>query len=345
WSDDAQKRLTVVPGTLAGRPARRAARRARFIPCRSCGNPHPTITSTTSARSSSGTCFSAASIANATRSSGRASTSEPLRARPIGVRVAATMTASDKSVLPRECSSDDQLLDLARSLVEGSDARVSQVLPDRVLVDVAVAAVDLHGRVRGADRRLAGVVLGDRGLERVPDTRVRRKRGSPGEQARRLGLDGELRQALLHELERCDRAPELLPVLCIGDACLEAALADPDAARRQRDPTVVERRQRHPQPAALFAEHIRRRNPHTVERELTGVLRAQAELAFDRLSLEARRVGRDEEAGDLLAGTCEHERQAGPGAEGDEDLRAGDLPAVAVALGAGREAARVGAGP
>jgi hypothetical protein len=94
WSDEAQKRLTVVPGTEAGRSASSAARRARFMPCRSCGKPQPIITSTTSSRGSSGTCFSAASIANAARSSGRASTSDPLRARPIGVRVAATMTAS-----------------------------------------------------------------------------------------------------------------------------------------------------------------------------------------------------------------------------------------------------------
>src|SRR5215213_2051558 len=94
WSDDAQKRLTVVPGTVSGSPASSAARRPRFIPCRSCGKPQPTITSATSSRGRTGTCFSAASIAKPTRSSGRASTSEPFRARPIGVRAAATMTAS-----------------------------------------------------------------------------------------------------------------------------------------------------------------------------------------------------------------------------------------------------------
>src|SRR5207247_7978525 len=94
WRLDAQKRFTVVPGTVSGKPASRAARRARFIPCRSCGKPQPTITSTISARSSSGTFASAASIANATRSSGRTSTSEPFCARPIGVRAVETITAS-----------------------------------------------------------------------------------------------------------------------------------------------------------------------------------------------------------------------------------------------------------
>jgi hypothetical protein len=93
-SDEAQKRLTVVPGTVSGSSASRATRRPRFIPCRSCGNPHPTITSTISSRGSSGTLSSAAWTANAQRSSGRASTSDPLAARPIGVRAAATITAS-----------------------------------------------------------------------------------------------------------------------------------------------------------------------------------------------------------------------------------------------------------
>src|SRR5207302_4891558 len=92
---EAQNRFTVVPGTVSGRSASSATRRPRFIPCFSCGKPQPTITSTISERSSSGTCFNTESTANAARSSGRASTSEPLRARPIGVLVAATITASD----------------------------------------------------------------------------------------------------------------------------------------------------------------------------------------------------------------------------------------------------------
>src|SRR5580765_246221 len=52
------------------------------------------MTSTISSRGSSETFFSASSIANATRSSGRASTSEPFAARPMGVRAAETITAS-----------------------------------------------------------------------------------------------------------------------------------------------------------------------------------------------------------------------------------------------------------
>src|SRR5579884_491048 len=180
---DAQKRFTVAPGTLSGRPASSAARRPRFMPCRSCGNPQPTITSTISAGSSSGTRSTADLIANASRSSGRAPTSEPLYARPIGVRAAATTTASGKGALAGQRPADDQLLDLARAFVQRRHPRVAQVLPDRILVDVTVPAVHLHRGVRGADGDLARVVLGHRRLEGVRLAAVGERGGPPDQEA------------------------------------------------------------------------------------------------------------------------------------------------------------------
>ena len=43
---------------------------------------------------------------------------------------------TEKCVLPGEGSADDQLLDLARALVQIRDARVAQVFADRVLIGV-----------------------------------------------------------------------------------------------------------------------------------------------------------------------------------------------------------------
>src|SRR6266511_2121752 len=343
---DAQKRFTVVPGTVSGRPASRAARRPRFIPCRSCGKPQPTITSTTSSRGSSGTCFSAASIANATRSSGRASTSDPFRARPIGVRVAATMTASGKRALSRQRAADDQLLHLARPFVQRRDPGIPQVTPDGVLVDVTVAAVDLHGGVRSANGRLAREVLRDRRLQRVPRPRVGERCRPPREQARSLSLDRDLRDQLLDELERGDRPAELLPLARIRNARLEAALADPDAPGRQRDPTVVERRHRDLEALALRAEPRRVRHADAFEKELARVLRAQAELALDRPRLEPRRIRRNEEAREparaLASAAREDQRNPRPRPERDEDLLPADQPVGTVALGAGDEARGIG---
>src|SRR5207237_2742418 len=129
-----------------------------------------------------------ASIANATRSSGRASTSDPFFARPIGVRAAATITASDKGTLACQSPTDDQLLHLARPLVQCRNAGIPEVLPDGILVDVTVAAVHLDGGVRGAYRRLTCVELRHRRLERVRAAGVGQRRRLPGQQPCRLRL-------------------------------------------------------------------------------------------------------------------------------------------------------------
>ena len=94
WSDDAQKRLTLVPGTVSGRPASMAMLRAMFIPCSPEWLAAPMITSSTSALSTAGTFSMSVLMMNPPRSSMRTSLSDPLNARPIGERAVATMTAS-----------------------------------------------------------------------------------------------------------------------------------------------------------------------------------------------------------------------------------------------------------
>ena len=91
---EAQKRLTVTPAAVSGRPARAPTRRARFIPCSPSGKAQPRITSSIRERSSCGTRSTAALTAIAARSSARTSLSTPLLARPMGVRTALTITAS-----------------------------------------------------------------------------------------------------------------------------------------------------------------------------------------------------------------------------------------------------------
>src|SRR6476619_4144174 len=146
-----------------------------------------------------------------------------------------TSALLQKSALACERASDDELLDLARSFVQRCHARVTQVLADRIFVHVTVAAVHLHGRIRGADRDLARVVLRNRGLDRVTFAGVCEQRRPPRQESGRLELDGHVHKQLLHELERRDRFAELLSLTCIFDARIEAALGDADATRRQGD--------------------------------------------------------------------------------------------------------------
>src|SRR5262249_10786164 len=88
-----QKRLTVPPGTVTGRPPSRATLRPVLNPCGPSGKPQPMITSSISPGSSCGTFFSRSFTQWAARSSGRVMLKEPRNdlARP--VRELATTTA------------------------------------------------------------------------------------------------------------------------------------------------------------------------------------------------------------------------------------------------------------
>ena len=87
----AQKRLTVAPATVLGRPDSSAAILATFMPCSASGIAQPMMASSMAAGSSEGTCDSALLITATSRSSGRVFLNTPRPDLPIGVRVAATM--------------------------------------------------------------------------------------------------------------------------------------------------------------------------------------------------------------------------------------------------------------
>ena len=69
---------------------------------------------------------------------------------------------------------DHHLLDLVGALADGEDLRVAVEAAHRVLLDVAVAAVDLHGLLGAAHRQAAGLELGLGGGQREVPARVLR---------------------------------------------------------------------------------------------------------------------------------------------------------------------------
>src|SRR5215471_21543153 len=94
WSPDEQKRLTVVPAAVTGRPARRRATRATLLPWAPLGCAQPMITSSISLLSSWGTLPSASLMQCAARSSGRVMLNDPRYDLASGGRELATTTAS-----------------------------------------------------------------------------------------------------------------------------------------------------------------------------------------------------------------------------------------------------------
>src|SRR3954452_12028746 len=100
--------------------------------------------------------------------------------RAISPRLA-TRTVSN--TLRPERAGDDHLLHLVGALADGQDLRVAVHAAHRVLLDVAVAAVDLHGLLGAAHRQPARLELGLRGGEREVLPGVLQARGLVDEQA------------------------------------------------------------------------------------------------------------------------------------------------------------------
>src|SRR5215207_2691937 len=91
---DEQKRLTVVPATEVGRPARTRATRATLLPWAPLGWAQPRITSSISLGSSWGALPRTSLMQWAARSSGRVMLNDPRCDLARGVRELATTTAS-----------------------------------------------------------------------------------------------------------------------------------------------------------------------------------------------------------------------------------------------------------
>src|SRR3954465_14604499 len=93
------------------------------------------------------------SIAEIARAMARIS---PERTRSTHCSIAAVTGTSVLQELPR----DDQSLDLARAFADRAQLHVPVVLLRRIILDEAIAAVDLHRLVGAAHRHFAGIKLG-----------------------------------------------------------------------------------------------------------------------------------------------------------------------------------------
>ena len=110
--------------------------------------------------------------------------------------------------LAAELAGYHHLLDLVGALADREDLGVAVEAADRVLLDVAVAAVDLDRLLGRSDREAAGDQLRLRGGEGERLAGVLLQRGAPGEQAGGLDLGGEVGDLRLDRLELGDRLAE-----------------------------------------------------------------------------------------------------------------------------------------
>src|SRR5215203_652771 len=244
----------------------------------------------------------------------------------------ATPTGRAEQASAAEPACDHHLLDLVGPLADGEDLGVPVEAADRVLLDVAIAAVNLHGLLGRPDGEPARLQLRLRRGEREASPGVLLERRLVREQPRRLDLGREVRQLRLDRLVFRDRPPEGDPLLRVRDCLVERPLGEADSHRRHADPAPVERLQELLEALPARPHDVVLRHAAVLERKRPRVGRVPAHLPVWLADLIARRAVRNEQVRDLVVARPRRDRhEAGDfgAAVGDELLRPVDHPLVA----------------
>src|SRR5262245_3339094 len=173
------------------------------------------------------------------RSSVRASARPSPREPP--VTMATRPERSISITRHQQLTSNDEPLDLGRSLVDLEQFRVAHELLDRVLLHVPVAAQDLHGVGRHLHARVGGEALRVGRLQRRAHAVVDHPRRLPAEEARRLDLRRHVGDDEVDALVHRDRHAELDAFLRVLRRVLERGARDADRADRSAGSREVER--------------------------------------------------------------------------------------------------------
>src|SRR5450631_4516613 len=231
-----------------------------------------------------------------------------------------------------EVASDEEPLDLARAFVDLRDARVAIVALDGIVVQVAVAAVDLD--------RPGAHPLGELRRIELRLRRFREARDALGAHASRMqdekprGVDARVHVGeVVADARVLDQLlAELGAFLRIGERGLERGARDAPRLRGDADPAALEVGERDGEALAARAEQVLFGNGAVPEHDGARVGGADAELVLELLGREAAGVGGHDEGGkaflaEVRIGYGEDDRDPGALAVGDELLVAVQHPA------------------
>src|SRR5438105_39494 len=243
------------------------------------------------------------------------------------------------SVLLQHLAGDHEPLDLVRALVDLRDLGVAHHPLDGVLLDVAVAAEDLHRVGRHLHRDVRAEQLCHRGdLRQLRPVRalVDQLPALVEQAARRFALRLHVGQHRRDELVLRDRHAHGLARLRVLERVVRRALREAEALRADPGPRAVEDLHRDPEAFALLAEQVVRRDAAVVEEDLARGRALDSHLRLDPPDLEPGRVRFDHERGDtgmagLGIGLCEDDVEACDAGVRDEALRAVEDVIVALA--------------
>src|SRR4051794_11373076 len=255
-------------------------------------------TSESAPRPSSATTWSSSSSGQPGRPS---SYSRAVRPNASGGASLANAREEGAALLLDHLARDHEALDLVRALVDLRDLRVAHHPLDGVLLDVAVAAEDLHRVGCDLHRHVGAIELRHRG-----DLRELRAVGALVDQlaalveqpARGLALGLHVGEHPGDQLVLDDRLAHRLAALRVLERVVGRALSEAEALRADAGPRAVEDPHRDAEALALLAEQVGGRDAAVVEEDLAGGRALDPHLRLDPADLEARRVGLDHEGRD-----------------------------------------------
>jgi hypothetical protein len=255
---------------------------------------------------------------------------------------------------------DEQPIDLVRALPDSVDATITVGAGRRIVLDVAIAAMDLDELVDHAIELFGGEDLGDRAFDRqllerpldflgtrvlgAGEPRIDQPRDAVDDGLDHVCPNRHLRQLSGHERKIGDGAAERASVVGVGGRGPQRRFHRPERGRRELEASDVQDVEGDAVAFADFPEQVFRRHANAVERQRTRGRAVDPELLFLATDRQSGGTALDEERAERFAiDLGVHREQIGEAAVRDELLAAVQAPrTIRFAAGAGPDCLRVG---
>src|SRR5262245_37134458 len=163
------------------------------------------------------------------------------------------------------------------------DAHVAQDTLNRVIAQIAIAAMQLEAAVDHLESRIGSETLGLSGKPRRHWLALAHcNRGAVQQESRRLQLGCIVCNAELQRLEIGKTRAELLAIFHVTDGAIETKLCTADRTRANVQPSAIKSRHRDLEALPLGADAVRSRHAAVLEQDHRGRLCFPAELLFLR---------------------------------------------------------------
>src|SRR5713101_486091 len=201
-----------------------------------------------------------------------------------------------------KAAADQLAMDLVGALPDLGDLGVAEQPLDPVILDVAIAAMELHRLGGDAHREIGGAHFQHRGFDGdVGGAAVDEAGDMPEPRLAHRQIGRHVRQEELDALEFNDAPARLAPLVDVADGVLEGGAGDAEGVRGNARPRLVERRQQQLQPIARTPEQIVAPDAAFLKGERRGRGGAMPQLIFLAQHGEARGALLDDQRGDRLA--------------------------------------------